>query len=140
MKNINLFKSLKHDYMFLSAILFFVLLILFSLYGVVFHQELFLNVFTLISTVFLILGILRYLVLRSYFMDSHIIEGTVVFIWFHKDRGRISYVYSIGDVIYKRGLAVMKTKETRDLQKGSIVNVIYKTKNPIKSLLVDLYS
>jgi hypothetical protein len=98
------------------------------------------NVTTYVFLTFLGLMLLRFFFISKYFNDSTIVQGVIKDIWFHKDRGRVTYVYQIDGDTYIKGSAIMKTKETRLLGAGSKVELIVKNANPKKAIIGFLYA
>ncbi len=140
MKKFSLFNAIKHDYALLGAIIFSVMLFGLSIYDSMRFNVSLLNLFTAISVIFLLLGISRIFVIHSYFSNYEIIEGMIVKIRFYKDRGRVTFVYLIDGVAYQRGLAIMKTKLTKEFYEKHKIEVIVKKSNPKKSLIAILYT
>lgn len=132
-----LLRAIKHDYMLLGCVIFFV----FSVVGVGFTEAttVGISVFLYVGVGFFVLGLIRYLVLRSYFKNSMTVTGVIEDVWFMKDRGRVTYKYSIDGNTYVKGSAIMKTKETRDFYKGLSVTLIVKEHNPKKAIIQSLY-
>jgi hypothetical protein len=66
--------------------------------------------------------------------------ATVHEIGFHRDRGRISYVYSFRGQKYVGGNRIMKTKRTKSYQMGDQVSILVDPNNPRRTLVRDLYT
>lgn len=140
MKRVNFFRSLKHDYAMLGCFLFVVVLVGFIGYFFYTDDLTAMPVFVVLASVFLILGIIRFFVLKSYFTNGVLAQGVIVDIWFMKDRGRVTYSYEVDGQVYTKGNAIMKTKETKMLYKGKNVDILVKSKAYDRALIVHLYS
>lgn len=140
-KRVSFYRSLKHDYAMLGAAIFGVFGLIANIYIIVRPVEEygFINITTYVLLVFLFLMVLRFFFIASYFKDSTVVVGVIKDIWFHKDRGRITYAYQIDGVTYLKGSAIMKTKMTKQLGIGSTVPLIVKKSNPKKALIASLY-
>lgn len=140
MKKIKLFRALKHDYALLGCAIIVVLSCLVIGYALYVSLVDSVYIFGPLAIGFALLGLWRYTYLKSLFKNGIEVKGEVSNIWFMKDRGRVTYQYQIGDFIYTKGNAIMKTKETKDLGIGSIVTLLVKKSNHKKAIIRDLYS
>ena len=68
------------------------------------------------------------------------VTGTVTFVMFQKDRGRVEYEYALNGQAYRSGNAVMKTDLTARLQPGDEVALIVDPQKPTRAFLATLYS
>ena len=140
MRKISLIRSLKHDYALLVCLL--IVVISLGFIGYFFYVEDFvaLPFFSILPFVFLVLGFLRFNVLKSYFSSGVYVQGMITDVWFMKDRGRVTYSYEIEGQVYTRGNAIMKTKETKLLVKGKPVDVLVKYDSHNKAIIKHLYA
>ncbi len=97
-------------------------------------------VFVLIA--FAVLGVLLLFVqlkkLANLFESGRKVMGTVTGSSFYKDRGSISYVYSVEGDEYKGRMAVGKNRETKSFQEGMSVNLLVDDIRFEKSVIEDL--
>lgn len=97
-------------------------------------------VFVLIA--FAVLGVLLLFVqlkkLGNLFESGRKVMGTVTGSSFYKDRGSISYVYSVEGDEYKGRMAVGKNRETKSFQEGMSVNLLVDDIRFEKSVIEDL--
>lgn len=140
MKKISLFRSLKHDYALLGCLLIVVVSLGFIGYFFYIKDFVALPFISLVPIVVLVLGFLRLNVLKSYFSKGIDTKGTIVDVWFMKDRGRVTYSYEIDDQKFTRANAIMKTKETKTLVKGETVDILVKHDAYKKAIIKHLYS
>jgi hypothetical protein len=76
---------------------------------------------------------------RRVFERGVMAEGTIVGIWFTKDRGRVSYRYNFQGKEYTSGKGIMKNSKTASLDKGMTVSLIVDPENPQRAYISDLY-
>lgn len=86
-----------------------------------------------------VLGIIRYLVLKSIFQNGVKIKAVITSIQFYGDRGQVTFSYNYSGTEYKRGVALARTKETRDLKVGDEVALLIDENNPKHFLIHSLY-
>jgi hypothetical protein len=67
-------------------------------------------------------------------------EADITNISFFRDRGKVTYVFTIQGERYQVSNAIMKTKFTRSLQRGQKVIVIAQRDNPRMAFIRDMYS
>jgi hypothetical protein len=67
------------------------------------------------------------------------IPATVASIWFHKDRGRLEYVYTYGSE-RKAGVAINKNADTAALAVGDRIDIVLDPQRPDSPLVVGLYA
>lgn len=67
-------------------------------------------------------------------------EADIIDIGFFRDRGRVTYVFTIQGQRYQVGNAIMKTRFTKSLQRGQKVKVVAQRDNPQKAFIRDMYS
>lgn len=141
MKGVSFIRSLKHDYAMLGAAIFAMFGLIANIYIIVRPVEEYgvFNITSYIFLVFLFLVLLRFYFISRYFTNSTLVQGVIKDIWFHKDRGRITYAYVVGTNGYIKGTAIMKTKETKNLAIGMKVELVVKNSNPKKAMIAFLY-
>jgi hypothetical protein len=67
------------------------------------------------------------------------VTGEITNLSFHRDRGRIEYIYSYEGQEYSGGNAIMKNSRTTTLQPGTPIVLVVDRANPRKALIRDLY-
>ena len=68
------------------------------------------------------------------------VEGDILDISFFRDRGRVSYIYTVQGVRYQSGNAIMRNRVTRALQPGQKVVIVVNRDNPKNAFIRDIYS
>lgn len=84
--------------------------------------------------------VLRFMVLKSYYKDGFVLEGTIDNITFYRNRGRASLNYEIDGEFHTVGTSFTKTREVRRLAKESRVEILVKKSNYNKAIIYKLYS
>lgn len=135
----NLFRALKHDYGLLSCVIGIVISIGFSIYLIFIKDSGFVLYLSVLSAVLFLLAVYRTFILVSFYNHGELVDGVVQDVWFYKDRGRVTYAYEINGLLYLRGNAIMKTKETRDFVKGKPIQVLVNNDNHKKAIIANLY-
>ena len=155
MEKLSIKKTLKNDFILAistcMALIGIVFLILYKLFGLKFEKHIsILNIsvgedfsYEVISIVIAALGIifalLRYIKLKSIFQNAVLINATVTYAQFYGDRGQVTFSYNYSGTEYKRGVALARTKETRDLEVGDEVALLIDENNPKRILIHSLY-
>jgi hypothetical protein len=67
------------------------------------------------------------------------LPATIASIWFHKDRGRLEYVYSYGRE-RKAGVVINKNADTTALAVGDRIDIVLDPQRPDSPLVVGLYA
>lgn len=155
MEKLSLKKAIKNDFILMFSLCFLVigmaLFISYKFFGIRFtkHGAL-INIakgedftYEIISTVVAAIGVVlaffRYLRLKGIFQSGVKINATVSSVNFYGDRGRAEFFYEYSGVQYTRGIALMRTKETRDLNIGDEVALLIDENNPKRFLIHSLY-
>ena len=86
-----------------------------------------------------VLGIIRYLVLKSIFQNGVKIKAVVTYIQFYRDRGQATFSYNYAGQEYQRGIAINRTNETKNLSQGDEVALLIDENNPKHFLIHSLY-
>ena len=68
------------------------------------------------------------------------VEGDVLDISFFRDRGRVSYIYTVQGERFQTSNAIMKNRTTRSLQSGQKVKIVVNRDNPKIAFIRDIYS
>jgi uncharacterized protein DUF3592 len=68
------------------------------------------------------------------------VEGDVLDISFFRDRGRVSYIYTVQGERFQSSNAIMKNRITRSLQSGQKVKIVVNRDNPKIAFIRDIYS
>ncbi len=137
---IKLINALKHDYALLGSTIFSVFLLILIIYSAFINDIKMLIILVSIELVFMCLWAIRFSYLASFFKNSIESKGKIIDIWFYKDRGRVTFVYQIDDMLFKRGMAIMKTKHTKSFQKGQEVDLLVNSNAHKKAIIKVLYS
>lgn len=67
------------------------------------------------------------------------VEGDIVGVNFFRDRGTVTYIYTIQGERYKTSNAIMKHRITRSLQQGQKVVIMANKDNPKVAFIRDIY-
>lgn len=140
MQKLSFFQSIKHDYSLFAVTVLGVILMGFSMYGFITSEILLGQIGLAIAIVLFVLGILRLIYLKKLFGRQRTAEGIILNAWFFRDRGNISFAYEVDGNIYNKGLALMKTKQTRVLKKGDAVTILFNETKPKQAVILHLYS
>ncbi|BCR36158.1 hypothetical protein [Mariniplasma anaerobium] len=138
-KNFKLLRALKHDYALLGCAIISVISLGFIVYLIYKNDINGLIIFGAVEALAICLMFIRLHNLKTYFDMNLEVTGVITKIWFYKDRGRVTYTYIIDDIQYTKGLAIMKTKETRLFLVGLNVDLLVKKNNHMKAIIKDLY-
>jgi hypothetical protein len=76
---------------------------------------------------------------RTLYRHGVQVAGCITSVSFHRDRGRIEYIYLCEGRTYSSCAAVMKTARTRGLAPETAVTLLIDQSNPQRSLIFDLY-
>jgi hypothetical protein len=68
------------------------------------------------------------------------VEGDILDVGFFRDRGRVTYVYTVLGERYQSSNAIMKHRITKSLQRGQKAIVVANRDNPKVAFLRDLYT
>ena len=68
------------------------------------------------------------------------VEGNILDISFFRDRGRVTYTYTVQGERYQSHNAIMRNKSTRALQSGQKVTIVAQRDNPKVAFIRELYS
>ena len=68
------------------------------------------------------------------------VEGNILDVSFFRDRGRVTYTYTVQGERYQSSNAIMKNKPTRALQSGQKVTIVAQRDNPKVAFIRELYS
>ena len=68
------------------------------------------------------------------------VEDNILDVSFFRDRGRVTYTYTVQGERYQSGNAIMKNKSTRLLQSGQKVTIVAQRDNPKVAFIRELYS
>ena len=68
------------------------------------------------------------------------VNGHILSVGFVKDRGRVEYEYEFQGKTYVAGNAIMKNKQTEQIQTGDEVNLIVDPEKPSRAFLAFLYT
>lgn len=139
MKKFSFYKSLKHDYALLGCIIFMFVTLGFLLYSLYKEEMLIVMIMGVLSFISFLLAFYRTSVINFIFTNGTIVNGLIADVWFHKDRGRVTYVYEYDGSVYSRGNAIMRTKETKNFYKGESIKVIVLGSNPKRAFIAHLY-
>lgn len=101
------------------------------------------NQFPLIVGVVCVIGVAaivwRIRLISSAFEFGWEVEGDIVGISFFRDRGSVSYIYTIQGERYQTSNAIMKHRLTKSLQQGQKVVIMANKDNPKVAFLRDIY-
>jgi len=75
----------------------------------------------------------------GFFKRGVVVSGSVVDVYWHKDRGRIEYTYTYQSKDYRHGNGMMKTRMTARISVGDEVKLIVDPQNPKRALIRNLY-
>lgn len=139
-EKIKLLNALKHDYALLGSTVFSFLLFLLLIYSIFINDKQMIMGLLCLEIIFVILWVIRLRYIASYFKNSFECTGVIADIMFYKDRGRVTYVYQIEDTVFKKGMAIMKTKQTKTFHKGQEVSLLIKKDTHKKAIIKSLYS
>lgn len=140
MKNVSLSRAMKHDYTLYVALLTIIVSVFVNIINYAFQGAEILYPFLAITTLGIILFIVRYKMIKTIFNNARLAEGVVTQISFFKSRGRITVSYFIEDEEYNYSGAIVRTSETKNIRVNDPLNLIVDTRNLNKALLVDLYT
>lgn len=98
----------------------------------------FITIAVWVAGIALILWRVRHI--SSVFEFGFEVEADITDIGFFRDRGRVTYVFTIQGERYQVSNAIMKTAFTRSLQRGQKIKVISHRDNPKSAFIRDLYS
>jgi hypothetical protein len=82
----------------------------------------------------------RYRLFTSVFEDGQQAQATISKISFHRDRGKVEYVYTYMGESYKSSTTVHKISRVMNLQVDEKVVVMIDRNNPKQAFIRDLYS
>jgi hypothetical protein len=82
----------------------------------------------------------RYRLFTSVFEDGQQAQATISHISFHRDRGKVEYVYTYMGESYKSSTTVHKISRVMNLQVDEKVVVMIDRNNPKQAFIRDLYS
>jgi hypothetical protein len=82
----------------------------------------------------------RVRLITSVFEYGWEVEGDLADLSFFRDRGRVSYVYTVQGQRFRSSNAISRNRFTRALQRGQKVMVIVHRDNPKVAFLHDLYA
>lgn len=77
--------------------------------------------------------------IQRVFSTSIPVVGQVTDIYFYRDRGKVQFTYTYQDQEYSGVTAIMKTRKTSPLSKGSKVTLLIDRENPARALIRVLY-
>jgi len=83
--------------------------------------------------------ILRMNVIKSYFRNGIEVKGTIIELMYWRDRGRITFKYSMEGSEHIGNLAIHTTKATANLGKNDEVRVLVKQENHRKAIIMDIF-
>jgi DNA integrity scanning protein DisA with diadenylate cyclase activity len=135
----NLKKSIWNDYLMMVFMIFPIIFSGFLIYFLLIKEKNIwvISTFAMFIPLFILLLFLRIKYIKS-FLHGMTLLGTILGIWFFKDRGRIEYIYVYDQKNHKHGQAIMKNKFTTKLKQGQAIHVLKKQDNG-KTLIRDLY-
>jgi len=146
---------LKHDFLTFIYVIFPVVSVLMSVFLVVFgflpsrrgHEYIdadalpvFIGLSIAVLMVFLPLLILRIRRFKSILRNGIKIKGKIVNIYFHKDRGKITFQYRINNENIIKSMMIMKSKVTESIMINDEVDVYVDKSSKMKALIVKLYT
>ena len=67
-------------------------------------------------------------------------EANITDIGFFRDRGRVTYIFTVQGERYQVSNAIMKTRFTKSLQRGQKIIVVAQRDNPKTAFIRDMYS
>jgi len=82
----------------------------------------------------------RVRLISSVFEFGWEVEADITDIVFFRDRGRVTYVFTVQGQKYQVSNTIMKTRFTRSLQRGQKVIVVAQQDNPKTAFIRDMYS
>ena len=82
----------------------------------------------------------RIRLISSAFEDGWEVEGDIVGASFFRDRGRVTYIYTIQGERYQSSNAIMKHRLTRDIRRGQKVIIVANKDNPKVAFIRDIYT
>lgn len=68
------------------------------------------------------------------------VNGDIVDIGFFRDRGKVSYIYTVQGQRYQASNAMLKNRTTRSLQSGQKVKIVANRDNPKVAFIRDIYT
>ena len=93
-----------------------------------------------LSLAFLWLIVWRVRLIRSAFEDGRQVNGIVLDVSFYRDRGRVTYSYTLDGERYQVSNALMRSKQTLQLYEGQHVAVMVNRERPQTGFIQELYS
>jgi hypothetical protein len=81
----------------------------------------------------------RVRLIQSVFEDGWQVQGSLVSVSFFRDRGRVTYVYTVQGQRYQSSNAVMRNRLTRGLAQGRNVTIVAGKDNPKDAFIRELY-
>lgn len=139
----SLLKIIKIDYIFFLALIFPVILWALFLFFVIYKYETITLPLPLsfggITIIALAILAWRWHIFSTVFTDGLEIQGVITDVDFFRDRGRVSYVYSVQGSKMIGGAAVMKTKETKELIVGQPVTLVVDRSHLKRAFIKALY-
>ena len=88
----------------------------------------------------IMIAVVRVRSLMNIFARAVEVPGTIVRVWFTKDRGRVNFTYTFRGKEYSSGKAIMRNRRTEELDAGRSVIVVVDPENPRRSFIRDLYA
>ncbi|MEM1179130.1 MAG: DUF3592 domain-containing protein [Acidobacteriota bacterium] len=154
MKTVSLVRTVKNDYLaFLLACggpIFLLVAVVISVLGFIpslgpaknvdpeLARLMLLGAGTLTAVLGLLL-VLRISGIKALIQTGTAAQATVDHIGFFKDRGRVEFHYPHNGRSHRRGVAVMKNKQTQALAPGDEIDIVFDPDKPSRVLIVDLY-
>ena len=68
------------------------------------------------------------------------VEGDILDVSFFRDRGRVTYIYTVGGERYQSSNAIMKHRVTKSLEQGQKVGIVANRDNPKIAFIRDIYT
>jgi len=81
----------------------------------------------------------RIRLISSAFEHGWEVEGDILDIGFFRDRGRVTYIYTVEGQRYQTSNAILRNRTTRSLQRGQKVKVMANRDNPKIAFIRSLY-
>jgi hypothetical protein len=78
-------------------------------------------------------------IIKNYFMSGVKIKGVITELTYWRDRGRITFKYTIEGQEYHRKIMIHTTKETSNLGKDDEITVLVKPENHSKAIIMDIF-
>ena len=83
--------------------------------------------------------VLRISIIKSYFRNGIEAKGTIIELMYWRDRGRITFKYSMEGSEHIGNLAIHTTKATANLGRNDEVKVLVKQENHKKAIIMDIF-